>query len=151
MTTDDIKAVIAPCGLCCETCFAHVNGEIRELSIRLKEKLGNFHAAARRFESMLEEPVFKNYPDFARMLDYFAADHCHGCRNEQCRLFKKCSVRPCHQEKGVDFCYQCDKFPCDNTGFDETLHKRWVAINKSIRKKGIQAYCETTRNSPRYG
>ncbi len=39
MTTDTIKTVIAPCGLCCETCFAHVDGDIRKLSIRLKEKL----------------------------------------------------------------------------------------------------------------
>ncbi len=62
MTTDTIKTVIAPCGLCCETCFAHVDGDIRKLSIRLKEKLGDFQVSASRFESMLEEPVFKNIP-----------------------------------------------------------------------------------------
>ena len=41
MTDESIKETIAPCGLCCETCFAHVNGDIRKLSIQLKEKLGN--------------------------------------------------------------------------------------------------------------
>lgn len=46
---------------------------------------------------MLEAPVFKKYSDFEKMLDYFAAEHCHGCRNEQCRVFKNCGVRPCHQ------------------------------------------------------
>jgi hypothetical protein len=151
MTTDIIKTVIAPGGLCCETCFAHVDGDIRKLSIQLKEKLGNFRAAAQRFESMLEAPVFRKYPDFEEMLDYFAAGHCHGCRNEQCRVFKNCGVRPCHQEMGVDFCYQCDQFPCNNTRFDENLYNSWVAINQIIRKKGIETYCETARTRPRYG
>ncbi len=66
MTTDTIKTVIAPCGLCCETCFAHVDGDIRKLSIRLKEKLGDFQVSASRFESMLEEPVFKNIPSLKK-------------------------------------------------------------------------------------
>ena len=52
MKDDIIKETIAPCGLCCETCFAHVKGEIRKLSIQLKEKLGNFHINAKRFETI---------------------------------------------------------------------------------------------------
>lgn len=150
MTKDFIKETIAPCGLCCETCFAHADGDIRKLSILLKEKLGNFHIHAKRFERLLEEPVFKKYADFKEMLDYFAAENCHGCRNEQCKLFKDCGVRPCHQKKGVDFCYQCDEFPCDHTNFDENLYKGWVAINEIIRKKGIETYCDGSRKRPRY-
>ena len=151
MIDDTIKATIAPCGLCCETCFAHVKGDIRKLSIQLKEKLGNFHINAKRFETLLEEPVFKKYADFKEMLDYFAAGNCHGCRNEQCKLFENCGVRPCHQDMGVDFCYQCDEFPCDRTNFDEALYKGWVAINEIIRKKGIETYCEKARMRPKYG
>ncbi len=150
MTNDSIKETIAPCGLCCETCFAHVNGEIRKLCIQLKEKLGNFHINAKRFETLLEEPIFKKYPDFKAMLDYFASENCHGCRNEHCKLFKNCGVRPCHQEKGVDFCYQCDEFPCNHTNFDKNLYKGWVAINEIIRKKGIETYCKGAKIRPRY-
>jgi hypothetical protein len=151
MNADIIKDTIAPCGLCCETCFAHINGEIRNLSIRLKEKLGNFHINAKRFETLLGDPIFKKYPEFKEMLDYFAAEHCQGCRQEQCKLYRNCGVRPCHQEMGVDFCFQCDRFPCDRTHFDEGLYKGWVAINKIIRDKGIEAYCEKARTRPRYG
>lgn len=151
MTDDNIKATIAPCGLCCETCFAHVNGDIRRLSTELKEKLGNFHINAKRFETLLEEPIFEKYADFKEMLDYFAVQNCHGCRNEQCKLFKHCGVRPCHQNMGVDFCYQCDEFPCDRTNFDESLYKGWMAINEIIRNKGIEAYCEKAKMRPRYG
>jgi hypothetical protein len=151
MKDDTIKEFIAPCGLCCETCFAHVNGDIRKLSVQLKEKLGNFHIHAKRFETLLGDPIFEKYGDFKAMLDYFAAENCHGCRNEQCRLFKKCGVRPCHQELQVDFCYECDEFPCDRTNFDESLYKSWVTINEIIRKKGIETYCRKARMRSRYG
>ncbi len=150
MTYEQIKASVAPCGLNCEKCFAHVDGEIRRLSLELKEKLGNFDIYARRYETLLNHPVFKKYPDFKEMLDYFASENCRGCRKEQCRLFKDCGVRPCHQEKQVDFCYQCDEFPCNHTHFDERLYKVWVIINEKIKKSGLENFHEASRTRPRY-
>ncbi|MCP3952097.1 MAG: DUF3795 domain-containing protein, partial [Desulfobacterales bacterium] len=32
MDSEHIKAAIAPCGLSCEKCFAHVDGDIRRYS-----------------------------------------------------------------------------------------------------------------------
>jgi uncharacterized protein YuzB (UPF0349 family) len=64
MDPEKIKASLAPCGLCCETCFAHVDGDIRRYSLKLKEKLGNFHINAERFETLLENPIFRKYTDF---------------------------------------------------------------------------------------
>ncbi|MCP4764632.1 MAG: DUF3795 domain-containing protein [archaeon] len=150
MINEKIKASLAPCGLCCETCFAHVHGDIRKYSMKLKEKLGNFHMNAKRFETLLDDPIFKKYSDFKEMLDYFASENCMGCRREQCKLFKDCGVRPCHQEKQVDFCYQCDQFPCDKTNFDPGLYKGWVMINEKIRKTGIEEFYEKSKNRPRY-
>ena len=150
MKTEQIKDCLAPCGLCCETCFAHVDGDIRNYSLKLKEKLGNFQINAKRFETLLDNPVFKKYIDFKGMLDYFASKNCKECRNEQCRLFKDCGVRPCHQEKGIDFCYQCDEFPCDRTNFDTGLYKGWVMINEKIKKIGLENFYEKTRTRPRY-
>lgn len=149
MTNEKIKESIAPCGLCCETCFAHVDGDIRKYSMKLKEKLGNFHVNAKRFETLLD-PIFKKYSNFKEMLDYLASESCKGCRNEQCKVFKNCGVRVCHQEKQIDFCYQCHKFPCDGTNFDPGLYKGWVAINEIIQKKGIEEYCEKAKKRPRY-
>jgi hypothetical protein len=118
--------------------------------MKLKEKLGNFHIYAKRFETMLDNPIFKKYADFKEMLDYFASENCKGCRNEQCKLFKGCGVRVCHQKRELDFCYLCDAFPCDQTNFDPGLYKRWVAINKIIQKKGIKQYAEKAGTHPRY-
>jgi hypothetical protein len=150
MDPERIKASIAPCGLNCEKCFAHVDGDIRRYSRKLRKRLGNFEAYAKRYETLLQNPVFSRYPDFKEMLDYLASENCRGCRNEQCRLFKNCGVRGCHQEKGVDFCHQCGEFPCGNTRFDERLHKAWVAINEKIRKSGIEKYCDEAKDRPRY-
>jgi len=150
MEYETIKAAVAPCGLCCETCFAHVDGDIRRYSLRLKEKLGNFDGYARRFVTIMENPVFETYPDFKEMLDVFASENCKGCRSEPCRLFKNCGVRDCHREKPVDFCYQCDEFPCTRTHFDEGLYQAWVRMNEIIRSKGIEAYYHVIRQRPRY-
>ena len=150
MDYENIKAALAPCGLSCEKCFAHVEGDIHKYSLKLKEKLGNFEPYAKRFEILLGNPVFKKYSDFKEMLDYFASENCRGCRNEQCKMFKNCGVRPCHQEKAVDFCFQCDEFPCNKTNFDEGLYNAWVRINEIIRKEGIDKYYELTEKHPRY-
>ena len=150
MTSGKIKASLAPCGLNCQQCFAHVDGEIRRYSRRLKERLGNFAAYALRFETLLDDPIFKKYNEFKEMLDYFAAAHCRGCRNEQCRLFKTCGVRACHQARQIDFCHQCDAFPCDHTNFDDHLYKRWVLLNRKIQRTGVERYYEATAERPRY-
>jgi len=88
MTNEQIKASLAPCGLSCEKCFAHVDGDIRRYSLKLKEKLGNFHINAKRFETLLDDPIFKKYPDFKEMLDYFASENCKGCRTSSANYLK---------------------------------------------------------------
>lgn len=150
MPYDDILNSISPCGLSCEKCFANENGDIRRYSLRLKEKLGNFDIYANRFVDLLGEPIFEKYPDFKKMLDYFSSENCKGCRKESCRLFKDCGVRACHQEKNVDYCFQCDDFPCDNTNFDEHLKNRWIKLNERIRKAGIEQFYAETKDAPRY-
>lgn len=150
MTNEQIKAALAPCGLSCEKCFAHVDGDIRRYSLKLKKKLGNFEIYAKRFETLLDNPIFKKYPDFQEILDYFASENCKGCRNEQCKLFKNCGVRGCYQEKQIDYCFQCEEFPCNKTNFDEHLYNRWVLLNEKIKKTSIEQFYEKTKNRPRY-
>ena len=150
MTDEKILNALAPCGISCEKCFAYTNGDIRKFSVKLKEKLGNFEPYAKRFETLLDNPVFSKYPDFKMQLDYFASETCTGCRKETCKIFSACGVRSCHREKGVDFCFECNEFPCNNTNFDENLHNRWIKLNNEMREKGIEAYYAETKDKPRY-
>lgn len=150
MNIEEIKKRIAPCGLHCGKCFAFTDGDIKRYSSKLKIELGNFDVYAERFVDLLDEPKFKKYPDFKELLTYFSSVNCKGCREENCKLFKDCKVRACSVEKGVDFCFQCNEFPCNNTGFDENLHKRSVAINNKMKKIGVEKYYDEIKEKPRY-
>ena len=146
----DILKALGPCGLNCEKCFAHEDGDIRKYSLKLIEKLGDFALYAKRFESLLDAPIFKKYPDFRIMLEYLASENCKGCRKENCKLFKDCGVRNCHQQKNIDFCFQCNDYPCNKTNFDSALNKRWTKLNDRIREIGVEKYYAETKEMPRY-
>lgn len=84
------------------------------------------------------------------MLAYFIRGWCQGCRNDDCKLFKGCKVKECSRTKKVDFCFQCPEFPCENTGFDENLQKRWLAINKRMKEIGVEEYFAESKDNSRY-
>ncbi len=45
---------------------------------------------------------------------------------------------------------KCEEFPCDHTGFDEHLYRRYVSINERMKEIGVEAYYEEVKNQPRY-
>jgi len=147
MVYDEILEILAPCGLNCMKCMAYEHGDIRKTAAELKKLLGSFDRYARRFSRF--NPVFERYPAFGEMLDFFTQAGCRGCRSGDC-LNPNCGVAPCHKEKGVDFCFQCGEFPCEKTNFDPDLRERWLRMNALMRAKGVEAYYEETRDSPRY-
>lgn len=150
MDYNTIKNRLAPCGLHCGKCFAFADGEIKAASQKLQQALGNFEVYAQRFVDVIDEPIFKKYPDFKVLLSYFSSVECNGCRNEKCKIFSECKVRECHESKSVDFCFQCLDFPCSHTGFDEHLHKRSVDINIRMKEIGVEKYYEEIKDIPRY-
>jgi hypothetical protein len=150
MLTDEIKEQLGPCGLYCGKCFAFEKGPVKKHSIELRNALGNFDVYAQRFTTLLEEPVFENYPRFKEMLDFFTEGYCKGCRKDNCKLFKECKVRECAWEKQVDFCFECREFPCNHTGFDENLEKRWIYINKRMKDIGVEKYFDEIKDKSRY-
>ena len=149
MEYTEILDFLAPCGLSCRKCLAYTKGDIGFHSKKLQELLGNFDVYAERFSTFRTE--FKDYPSFKKMLAYFAAPDCIGCRQRQgaCR-YPNCGVIDCYKVKGVDFCFQCDDFPCDKTNFDPHLEKRWLQMNMRMKEIGVEAYYEETKDLCRY-
>lgn len=145
-----IRRRLAPCGLHCGRCFAFSDGDIHVFSNKLKEVLGNFDVYAQRYVSLLDDRIYNKYPDFKEFIDHLSAVSCGGCREEKCKLFTTCGVRPCAEEKKVEFCFQCGEFPCNKTRFDEHLYKRHVAINIRMKEIGIENYYEEIKDLPRY-
>jgi hypothetical protein len=150
MEYKEILDSLGPCGINCQKCFAYKNGRIRQHSESLKNDFGNFEIYAERFSKLLDAPVVNKYNEFKEMLDYFAASSCLGCRKQECHLFKSCNVRSCYKEKSVDFCFQCDDFPCDHTGFDIHLEQRWIKINERMKEVGVENYYDEIKDKPRY-
>jgi hypothetical protein len=150
MDYEFIQTRLSPCGLHCGKCFAFSEGKICQLSKDLKDNLGDFDVFAERFVNLLNEPLFLKYPEFKEMLNYFSLGKCKGCRKEKCALFKNCNVRECSENKQVDFCFQCPEFPCNNSGFDENLQKRWEFANAKMKECGVEAYYNEIKDKPRY-
>ncbi len=94
----DYLKMTAPCGLDCFNCHFFLANEDRE-AMNMVEKLAEqYHMPV---QIML----------------------CRGCRNHdgQIPLQKhvfgethRCAAYECSREKGVNFCGDCDQFPCDN-------------------------------------
>ncbi len=150
MDYEQIKLRLAPCGLHCGKCFAFKKGDIAEYSQRLKESLGEFSIYAKRFVDLLDEPAFGKYTEFEELLNLLANPTCGGCRIENCFLYKDCNVRDCHINEKVDYCFECSKFPCSETGFDDHLLKRSIKINRRMKEIGVVNYYNEIRNKPRY-
>ncbi len=147
MRYDVILKTLAPCGLNCGKCQAYAEGDIQKHAMELRRLLGSFDSYAERFSKFL--PVFKSYPAFKDLLNHFSAANCKGCRKGDCK-YPNCGVAPCYKQKRVDFCFQCNEFPCEKTNFDPNLKQRWIRINARMREIGVEAYLEETKDMPRY-
>lgn len=147
MMYEEVLQSLAPCGLNCSKCMAFADGEISRHARELSRLLGSFDTYAERFSKFI--PVFNDYPQFKNLLEVFTKGDCRGCRKGECK-YPNCIVPECSRERGADFCFQCDEFPCERATFDPNLKKRWLSMNRRMKEIGAEMYFEETRNTPRY-
>lgn len=138
---------LAPCGLDCSRCADYREGEISALSTRLRELLGNYRRLAAMKAGV--KPEFAHYDQFVALLDAFSAAACSGCRGDHITCPLDCAAKTCHKDNGVDFCFQCGRYPCDKQ-FDGRLRERWRSINDRMKAIGVEAYYEEQNKLPRY-
>ncbi|MTV50094.1 DUF3795 domain-containing protein [Heliobacillus mobilis] len=141
------KSRLAPCGLDCSRCADYDSGEIQQISSRLTELLGNYRRLAAIKANTF--PVFQNYQQFEDVLSYFSQASCSGCRGENVKCPINCPAQTCHKEKGVDFCFQCDEYPCDKP-FPDAIENRWRTLNDRMKKIGVEKFCIEQDKKPRY-
>jgi len=145
---ESLKSRLAPCGLLCGKCLAYESGPIQLLSVGLAATLGDsFGVYAERFRHA--NPVFAQYPAFREMLDFFSRGSCTGCRGSG-GLFRECAVSTCVVEHGVDYCYQCEYFPCGKHGMPEALAAVWKSRNEAMRELGPEEWCHQCQEQLRY-
>lgn len=138
---------LAPCGLDCGRCADYQSGEIKELSIRLLELLKGYERVA-EIKSKIN-PALEEYGKFKEVLKIFAEASCSSCRydNDKCPI--DCHAKTCHKEKKVNFCFQCNEFPCNEQN-NEIIRERWMAKNNRMKEIGVIEYYLEQSKSPRY-
>ncbi len=94
----DTLQMTAPCGLACFNCHLYSGNQNKDIS------------------QLLERDTRLNGVPAEVMI-------CDGCRNQGGVLkshqfffnrTEPCYVYKCTTEKGINFCYECDDFPCDH-------------------------------------
>ncbi len=137
MTKQRYLEDIAPCGLVCRTCIAGKGSIIEEHAQGLSRFLDGFDDLAKRIAGF--DKTYEKYPDFRGILDKFASPSCGGCRTGK-GIHAKCIIPQCIKEKGIDFCAECDDFPCERTGFIPELLAKWKKHSTELRDLGTEEY-----------
>jgi len=138
---------IAPCGLDCGRCLDNPDSPIVRHARELRHELGAFGHRAAFFAAL--DPAFAAYADFEKLLDRLGRGGCRGCREGEC-LFADCRVKDCVKERGVDFCFTCDRFDVCDPGLPKPLADRWRANNQRMRERGLPEYARWLDGQPRY-
>lgn len=138
---------LAPCGIDCGRCVYYGEGDIKKLSVELLDKLGSYDKVAEKVADF--NPLFKEYPAFKGILEFFSQGSCLGCREGQC-VFPSCEAKNCHKEKAVDFCFQCNEYPCNRNGYDDRLKKKWLDNNDRMKAVGVEQFYKEQLAKPRY-
>jgi len=70
---------------------------------------------------------------------------CHGCKSSIISIYcKECDIRKCAQQRKVEFCFECKKFPCKRISAfnnDKYPHHSIVLKNlNTIKEKGMKSW-----------
>jgi hypothetical protein len=142
-----VVETLAPCGIDCERCVRYRSGSVKRLATELGQALQGFERMASKSADRV--PALRDYDRFAEVLAFFQEADCAGCREGGCPL-PFCAARDCFREKGVDFCFQCDEYPCGRNQYPEMMAERWRAINDRMRDAGPERYYLESLEKPRY-
>lgn len=138
---------LAPCGLDCSRCVRRSGGTIQQAARTLRDGLDGFATMAQLYAA--HDSRFSAYGDFSALLDFFSQGDCPGCRNgASCN--GGCAAQTCCREKQVDFCFQCDEYPCERNSFNPGLAQKWRMKNDSMKENGIETFYDRQRCMPRY-
>lgn len=148
MQYDEVLKHLAPCGLDCVRCADYEHGEIKQLSTKLLQALSNNYGRVAKMKSD-KKPAYQNYSCFEEILISFSRASCSGCRGDNILCPIECTAKNCYKDKGIDFCFQCNEYPCDRQ-FSGGLRDRWMKINNRMKEIGVVEYYYEQIKLPRY-
>lgn len=158
MEKEKLLDYVAPCSLLCYTCMGFKDGPISQCAKRLyiyNEGVCEFRSTHMLTEKRKE--WHSKFNEFHETLLNFSGASCTGCRNDpsSCGGIEGCVVPNCVKEHGVDFCADCNEFPCQKAKdffatHDDKISKAWETGNRLIKKVGIDAYFTEKKDVSHY-
>lgn len=150
MEKKEILKKVAPCSLMCHTCSGYRHGVICESS---KTLLKYLEGMKEFYEKHIPDAV-ESYENFEEVLGRYSAAPCEGCRSAEhngCRI-KGCFLLECTKSHGIDFCGECEEFPCQKTRglYEDQVYSQWLKGNQKIRDYGILSFWENNCETPHY-
>ena len=130
------KRFVGYCGDYCPTCDWHL-GKIRNVAQQLLD-LTEKH---RELGYIAENWKTCNFEELLKGLDWLSKDV--YCRGGCCRAgdgWSDCPIRKCCIEKGVDFCYECAKFPCQTLKEHPLFGLEYIKCLEEIRDTGLEEW-----------
>jgi len=136
------EILIAYCGLYCGDCFGY-KGKVADLARDLRKELrqSKFNKTAESLSNYSFFEIFKNYPQCYEVLGALVKLRCkRTCKGGGGPPF--CKIRKCCQKKGMEGCWECDKFEiCEKLDFLKENHGDAHIKNlRIIKKKGIDEF-----------
>lgn len=149
---------IAPCSLLCYTCPALKDGAISQCATKLCKYFEGYYDfndanIPEQYRTWLTE-----FKAFEQKLRGYTERPCPGCRNQpegNVGCIPNCYVLHCTKEKGVDYCADCDAFPCKEAkAFYQTINSvigtDWERGNQKIAEIGVEAFFEEMKEVSHY-
>lgn len=147
MEKKEVVTKLSVCGLDCSRCADYENGDIRKLSLELSKLLNGYERLAKMKEE--NSPIFKGYTEFVSILNHFTKGPCSGCRSDNVQCPLNCRAKSCRKERKIDFCVECEEFPCAEQ-FKGKLREKWIERSIRIKEIGVENYYIEQSKLPRY-
>lgn len=161
MEKDDLLRYVAPCSMLCYTCLSFMDGGFSKYGPQFEaycEGVCEFFAHVSNMTEEEEERHYSFFNEFNNTLDKLCGGSCHGCRNNmklKSQCLEGCVVPDCVIEHGVNFCGECNEFPCQKAKeFFNTVNDKietiWENGSSRIKEIGGNDYFEEKKGVSHY-
>ena len=149
MTREQLLDRVPPCGLMCYTCPGFTDGAIAGHSAALlKLNVG--------YREFLDEHLPNEYrhvlgeqDKYIERLKKDSSPNCPGCRKIDGKwrgCIEGCFIPGCTSEHSVDFCGECEDFPCsrieESAIYRKEVKKGFYEGSSLIKKHGAEKFFE---------
>lgn len=163
MDKERLLNYVAPCSLVCYTCMGCKEGAVAECA----KKLYAYNEGVCEFRGLhMSEDEKKKWEAFFRefheTLSNMSTAYCPGCRkffeNDYGHGFGclgDCMIPACVKEHGIDFCAECNAFPCNKARnmfarHDDSIGEAWEKGSRRLHEVGLEAYFAEKKDVSHY-